>query len=219
MRIKCHVAVLSMLLTGAPLRTPGADEPKPTPENTISVRLAEPVMPQKFASAPKFFISEVTDRSGNPEPRIVFKERGGVFLDRQPTEITREVLDQSLKPAGLLAADAASADLVLRVYVFHFGLASGSGLDLFSKVEFAVMIKNPKTGESQQIEASGTSIASGAVRKKNLQKNVQANLEEALRDAVKNLLRGTQLRDAVAVLMKPSAALEEEGPAMYCGIV
>lgn len=50
------------------LRAGRADEPKPTPENSIHIQLAAPVPPQKFAKAPKFFISEVIDRSGNPSP-------------------------------------------------------------------------------------------------------------------------------------------------------
>ena len=179
-----------------------ADEPKPTPENTIHVQLAAPVPPQKFAKPPKFFISEVIDRSGNPQPMLVLKDRGGMFLDRLPTQITREAIEQSLKAADLLAADATSADLVLQIYVFHFGLANGSGFDFFGKVEFSIMVKNLKTEESQQIEAKGTSIANAAMRKKNVQKNVQANIEGALEDAVRNLLRGTQLREAVASLLK-----------------
>src|SRR6202158_3517471 len=196
--------------------TPGAgraDEPKPTPENTIHIQLAAAVPPQKFAKAPKFFISEVIDRSGNAQPMLVLKDRGGVFLDRQPTVIAREAIEQSLKSAGLLAADAASADLVLQIYVFHFGLAQGSGLDFFGKVEFSVMVKNLKTEESQQIQATATSIANAAMRKKNVQKNVQANVEGALEDAVRNLLRGTQLREAVATLMKnnPSAPAAAPG--------
>jgi hypothetical protein len=97
--------------------------------------------------------------------------------------------------------------------VFHFGLAQGSGLDFFGKVEFAVMVKNLKTEESQQIQATGTSIANGAIRKKNLQKNVQANIEGALEDAVRNLVRGTQLKEAVASLLKnnPNASATTPG--------
>ena len=189
-----------------------ADEPKPTPENTIHVQLAAPVPPQKFAKPPKFFISEVIDRSGNPQPMLVLRDRGGVFLDRQPTQITREAIEQSLKAADLLAGDAASADLVLQIYVFHFGLAQGSGFDFFGKVEFSVMVKNLKTEESQQIQAAGTSIANLAVRKKNIQKNVQANIEGALEDAVRNLVRGTQLREAVASLMKNNPRVPAAAP-------
>jgi hypothetical protein len=188
-----------------------ADEPKPTPENTIHVQLAAPVPPQKFAKPVKFFISEVVDRSGNPQPLLVLRDRGGVFLDRQPTQITRETLEVSLKAADLLA-DAASADLVLQIYVFHFGLAHGSGFDFFGKVEFSVMVKNLKTEESQQIEAKGTSIANLAVRKKNIQKNVQADIEGALEDAVRNLLRGTQLKEAVAALLKNSPSAPAAAP-------
>jgi len=36
----------------------------------------------KVAKPPKFFISEVIDRSGNPQPMLVLKDRGGMFLDR-----------------------------------------------------------------------------------------------------------------------------------------
>ena len=189
---------LSLVLVG---RT-AADEPKPTPENTISVRLPELVPAQKFEPAPKFWITDVTDRSGNPQPMLVLKDRGGVFLDRQPTVILREALTDSLKSANLLAADAGSADLTVRLYLFHFGLAQGSGLDLFSKVEFSAMVKNPKTGESQEVKATGTSIAKGAIRKKNVQKNVEANLQEALKDATRNFLRGVQLKQAVNGLWK-----------------
>src|SRR4029077_17840853 len=117
-----------------------ADEPKPTPENTVHVQLAAPVPPQKFAKTPKFFISEVVDRSGNPQPLLVLKDRGGIFLDKQPTEITREAIEQSLKEADLRARDGGSADLILQIYVFLFGLAQGSGLDFFGKVEFSVMV-------------------------------------------------------------------------------
>jgi hypothetical protein len=179
-----------------------ADEPKPKPENTISIQLGEPVPAQKFATPPKFWIADVTDRSGNPQPMLVMKERGGVFLDKQPTAILKDALELSLKAANLVAAGKDSADLVLRVYLFHFGLGAGSGLDFFGKVEFTVMVKNPKTGESQEVKAMGTSIAKGAFRKKNMQKNVEEDIEDALHDATRNLLRGAQLKDAVAAWAK-----------------
>jgi len=179
-----------------------ADEPKPKPENTVSVHLAEPVAPQKFEHAPKFWITEAVDRSGNAQPMLVLKSRGGIFLDRQPTVIVREALEESLKSGNLLAADSNSADLAIRVYLFHFGLAEGSGLDFFGKVEFTAIVKNPKTGETAEVKASGTSIAKGAARKKNVQKNVQEDLEESLKDAARNFLRGQQLKEAVGLLWK-----------------
>jgi hypothetical protein len=192
-----------------------ADEPKPKPENIISVHLTEPVAPQKFERAPKLWITDVTDRSGNPQPMLVLKSRGGIFLDRQPTVIVREALEESLKSANLLAADANSADLVVRVYLFHFGLAEGSGFDFFGKVEFSTIVKNPKTGETAEVKATGTSIAKGAAKKKNVQKNVQDDLEESLKDATRNFLRGQQLKDAVSTLWKageatPSAAAKSQ---------
>jgi hypothetical protein len=86
---------------------------------------------------------------------------------------------------------------VLRPYLFHFGLESGSGTDLFGKVELAVTVKDVKSGDSKEIKALGTSIAGLAVRKKNIEKNMKGDMEAALQDAITNLLRGTQLRDAV----------------------
>ena len=189
-----------------------ADEPKPKPENTISIQLGEPVPPQKFEHSPKFWIVDVTDRSGNPQPMMVMKERGGVFLDKQPTAIVKEAIEQSLKAANLLAPDATSADLLLRVYLFHFGLAAGSELDLFGKVEFSTMVKNTKTGESQEVKAAGTSIAKGAVRKKNMQKSVEEDIEQALHDAIRNFVRGTQLKEAVAALSKGTEVVPTAAP-------
>lgn len=212
-RVKTALMLGALLTAGA---ASAADEPKPTPENTISVRLAEAVPAQKFEHPPKFWITDVTDRSGNAQPMLVRKERGGVFLDRQPTVILREAIQDSLKAADLLAADAASADLTVRLYLFHFGLAEGSGLDFFSKVEFSAMVKNPKTGETQEVRAAGTSIAKPAVRKKTIQKNVEENLQEALKDATRNFLRGTQLKEAVKGLWKgPEAASAGAGDARH----
>jgi hypothetical protein len=189
-----------------------ADEPKPKPENTISIQLTEPAPAQKFTNPPKIWITETTDRSGKPQPMLVLKERGGIFLDRQPTVILKEALEQSLKVASLSATDANSADLLVRLYVFQFGLAEGSQLDFFGKVEFAAVVKNPKTGETQEVRAAGTSIANGAFHKKNLLKNVQDNIEAALKDAIRNFLRGQQLKDAVAVLQKETAPGPETKP-------
>jgi len=212
--LRLAIALLSLVvLSGLTIQPAQADEPKPKPENTITIQLGEPVPPPKFERPPKFWIADVTDRSGNPQPMLVMKERGGVFLDKQPTVLVKDALDQSLKAANLLAADAASADIVLRVYLFHFGLASGSVLDFFGKVEFSTMVKNPKTGESLEVKAVGTSIANGAMRKKNMQKNVEENIEAALRDAMRNFLRGTQLKEAVATLAKGSDVVPAVAPA------
>ena len=200
----CGIWLLQLLLL-----TPGAvaDEPKPTADNTISIKLANEVKPQTFPRPIKFFIENVIDRSGNPQPMLVLKERGGVFLDRQPTEIVRQALQETLQRAGLLAADRGSADYLLTVYLFHFGLASGSGLDYFGKVDLNIVLKPASGGRSQEITALGTSIQGAAIRKKNILRNVEANISEALEAALRNFFRGTKLRDAVAVPeAKPSAS-------------
>lgn len=183
-----------------------ANDAKPTPENTIHVALHSPVTPQKFPSPLRFFVGDVVDRAGNAQPMLIAATRGGIFVDRLPVDIVREALESSLKSADMLAPDAGSADLILNVYLFHFGLAP-SMRDFFGKVELAVAVKNPKTGKSQQISASGTSISHIATLKKNEMKNLEADFNAALSDAVRNLLRGQALHDAVlpgAVVTAPA---------------
>jgi hypothetical protein len=192
---KCLLVLISLFGVAA-----RAGEPKPTPANTITIQIAEPPKAQKFSRPLKIFVADVIDRSGNAQPMLVWKPRGGVFLDRPPVEITRTGLAETLKAADMLAAERDSADFLMSVYLFNFGLSNSSGFDFFGKVELAVQLKNPKTGKSQQITASGTSIANAALRKKNILKNVQENIEQAFADALRNLLRGEKLRDAVTAL-------------------
>ena len=203
LRLTCTAICVGLFFCALP--GAAAQEPKQTPENTISIQLAEPVKPQAFPSPVKFLVVDAIDRSGNPQPMLVFKPRGGIYLDRKPTEVVRQALEESLKAAGLLAPDAASADYLLTVYVFHFGLAGGSGMEYFGKLDLGVMVKNPRTGKSQQVTAMGASIQGIAVRKKNILKNVKANLEEALHDGLRNLLRGQKLRDAVTAGGAPAS--------------
>ncbi len=203
-------AGVCVLLIGAANRS-FADEPKPTPENTISVKLETPVKPQTFSRPIKFYVDKVIDRSANPQPMLVLKGRGGVFLDREPTDIVREALEGSLKAAGLLAPDRTSANYLLNIYLFHFGLASGSGMEYYGKVDLNVVVKDVATGSSQTVTALGTSIQGAAVRKKNILKNVEANINGALEDSLRNFLRGTKLRDAVALPETASPAAAPSG--------
>jgi len=174
-----------------------ADEPKPTPQNTISIKLPEPVKPQTFPKPVKFFVDNVIDRSGSPRPMLVYEGRGGIFIDREPTEIIRQALTDTLKTAGLLADDKASANYILNLYVFHFGLASGSGAEYFGKVDLNVVVKDTATGKSQEVTALGTYIKGTAILKKNILKNVEENIDGALQDSLRNFLRGTKLRNVV----------------------
>ncbi len=201
-----ELALLALFVCLGPHPAQAVD-PKPTPENTIHIALGTPVAPQKFPAPVKFFVGDVIDRAGNAQPMLVTSARGGIFVDRLPVDIVREALDSSLKTADLLAPDAASADVILNVYLFHFGLAPSMG-DLFGKIELAVAVKNTKTGKSQQISAAGTSISHIAVRKKNEMKDLEADFNGALSDAVRNLLRGQALHDAVkaATASAPPAA-------------
>ncbi len=181
------------------------DEPKQTPANTIAVHAAA-IKPQAFPRRLRFYINSVVDRTGNPQPLLVYAERGGIFLDREPTEIVRQALEESLRSGDLLAVDAGTAEYLLDVYLFHFGLSSGSGFEFFAKVELNVVIQDPVSGRSATVNALGTSIQNRAVRKTKIQEHITENMEEALQDAVRNFLRGVKLREAVASLGPAPAA-------------
>jgi len=185
----------------------GKDDPKQTPANTVSVHITA-VKPQVFPQKIKFFINRIVDRSGSPQPLLAYAPRGGVFFDREPSQMVQEALEESLKLGEMLASDATSADYLLDVYIFHFGLASGSGFEFFAKAELSVVVKNANGGKSETVPAMGTSIQNRAMLKSNIQKNVTGNVEEALQDCVRNLLRGIKLRDAIASLQggTPAAA-------------
>ncbi len=190
-------AVVLLLLSALAF---AADDPKQTPANTINISFADLPKPQTFAQPIKFYIDDVIDRSGNAQPMLVLKGRGGVYLDQEPVKIMRAALEQALKSGDLLATDKAGADFLLTAYVFHFGLAEGSGYDFYGKVDLNIVVKNAKSGKSQQITALGTAIENAAFRKKTLLKNVKENIETALEEAMRNFMRGTKLRDAVLAL-------------------
>jgi hypothetical protein len=191
---------LGMLLFLNPLVLQGKTEPKQTPENTISLKLPEPVKPQTFPRPLKFLVVNVIDRTGDPRPMLVSEGRGGIFFDRDRTVVVRQALEDSLRAAGMLAPDEASADFLLTVYLFQFGLAEGSGFEIFTKLDMNVVVKSRATGKSQEVPALGTSIEQAALRKKNIMKRAQASLEECLTTALRNFLRGVKLREAIESL-------------------
>lgn len=205
------LALIAMIVVFGVVAT-FADEPKPKPENTLSLTV-EAVKPQTFPRPVKFFIDKVVDRSGNPQPMMMLKERGGVFIDREPVAVVREALEKSLKAADLLASDKDTANFVLDVYVFHFGLGESSGFELFGKVDLNVVVKDRIAGKSETVTAMGTAIEDRAVRKKNIMKNMQADLEGAVQDALRNFLRGAKLRGVVMAAAPATPATTSPTPA------
>src|SRR5438094_7859182 len=74
-RVILGFGTVALLALSAETTVAFADEPKPTPDNTIHVELTEPVKPQAFARPLKFSLTDVTDRSGNAQPMLVYKPR------------------------------------------------------------------------------------------------------------------------------------------------
>jgi len=194
-----------------------ADEPKQTPENTITVQLAAPVKPQTFPRPVKFFVHDVIDRTGDPDPMLLYRgastffghEFGvsGVYFDREPKIVVREALEDSLRAAGMLAPDEAAADYLLTVYLFHFGVA-GSEAGLYAKVELNIEVKNPRAGRSEQVTALGTAFEPARVKKEKKKPSwvtkMEATLRDALTAALQNFLRSGKLREALDTLAAPS---------------
>jgi hypothetical protein len=170
-----------------------ADEPKPTPENTISIQLAAPVKPQTFPRPVKFLVHDVIDRTGDPDPMLLYKtpsisffgrEYGvrGVYFDREPKIIVSQALEDSLRAAGMLAPDEAAADYLLTVNLFSFGVA-GSEAGLYAKVELNVEVKNPRAGRSEQVTALGTGFQPARVKKEKKKPSWMTKMEATLRVA------------------------------------
>src|SRR5437660_3368086 len=112
-RVILGFGTVALLALSAETTVAFADEPKPTPDNTIHVELTEPVKPQAFARPLKFSLTDTTDRSGNAQPMLVYKPRNGIFLDRTPVEIRREALSHCLKYADMSATDTEAAGEIL----------------------------------------------------------------------------------------------------------
>ena len=208
--------VTFFLLSAFAVTAQCSDNPKQTAANTVSIHI-DAVKPQVFPQKTTFYVNRIVDRSGNPQPLLAYAPRGGVFFDREPGAIVRQAVEDSFKSAGMLAADAASADIVLDIYIFEFGLAKGSGFEFFAKVELSVVLRNNSGLKTDPVTALGTSIQNRAMLKSNIQKNVTANVEEALQDAVRSLVRGVKFRDAVLALQKSGSQTAEPSAANQAG--
>src|SRR5215813_8301870 len=204
------LALILCLIFLATITVRGSDNPKQTATNTVSIHV-DPVKPQVFPQKTTFFIDRIVDRSGKPQPLLAYAPRGGVFFDREPGAVVREALENSFRAGEMLAPAAGSADVVLDVYIFEFGLSPGSGFEFFAKVELSVVLRNNSGLKSEPVTALGTSIQNRAILKSNIQKNVTVNVEEALHDAVRSLVRGTKFRDTVLALQDSSAGEHASG--------
>lgn len=174
-------------------------EPQQTPKNTLTLRIPEPTETLSFQKPLKFHIPPVTDRTGNIPPNLVLRRDDGIFLTPEPREIVFQRVQSSLRTAGLLAANPASADYNLTVQIIQFGHVPGIGREYFFKVELLALLENTLTRESRTFNALGTSVAWG-------KKNIQVNMENALIKALRSFLHGAQFRDAVGELEQSAEA-------------
>jgi len=210
-RVRALVVGLCFL-SGGQVCPLAAKEPKQTPKNTISIQLAAPVKPQTFSRPVTFYVVDVIDRTGDPDPmlvyrtsvRLLWREFGqAVFLDREPKSIVRQALEDSLRAAGMLARDEASAEYLLAVYLFRFDVAS-SAAGLYSRVELNVAMKNPKTGNSEQVSGLGAAVEGREPSPFAEPRYVRAVLTDALEAALRNFLRSTKLPQALETLSVPA---------------
>jgi ribosomal protein L12E/L44/L45/RPP1/RPP2 len=176
-----------------------AKNPVQKANNTITLRVSEPIEPLSFSQPIKFHLQEVVDRTGNSPPNLVLEKEGGIYVSPEPREIIRQRVADSLRAAGLLAPDAASADYLLTVYLVHFGHERGIGKEFFFKVGLNISVGSAHTPESEKISALGTSLTWG-------KKNIQVNMENALVKALRSFLRGAPFGEAVKRLQQLALA-------------
>lgn len=174
-------------------------EPQQSAKNTLTLRIPEPTETLSFQKPFKFHIPQVTDRTGNIPPNLVLRRDDGIFLTPEPRAIVFQRVESSLRTAGLLAANAASADYNLTVQIIQFGHVPGIGREYFFKVELIALVENNLTRETKTFNAMGTSVAWG-------KKNIQVNMENALIKALRGFLHGAQFRDAVGELEQSADA-------------
>ncbi len=176
-----------------------AKEPVQKAKNTITLQASQPIEPLRFSQPLRFCVEQVIDRTGNSPPNLVLEREGGIFLNPEPQEIVRQHVADSLRSAGLLASDAASADYLLTIYLVQFGHARGIGNQFFFKVDLNVVVKNSRTGESEKVTALGTSLTGK-------KKYIPANMENALMKALRGFLRGASFGEAVKGLERSAQA-------------
>jgi len=181
---------------------------------TVNPQLQKPVRLPTWLQAKRFYVAEVAGDAGganfrtarswtspNPAylpPGINFNRElkmQEVLWDRDPVQIVRAALVQSLVAGGSIAAEESSADYSLSVSVYRFGLVEATWREYYSKLEMLVQIKNLRTGSIVNAPAIGTCVAD--LDRKHGQRAIQSGLETALSRGIANFLYNTQTKDAV----------------------
>ncbi len=220
------MAVLACLLTPPALTGAPQDElgtPYPPNIRTIEIPPLKPLTVPAFGSAPKFWLADVNDRSGNPRPLLatawdVYDTDSkkdvlhGIYLKEHPATIVRHAFDQVLRQSGLEAAEASAADLTLHIYLLRFGVAGRSGPDRLVEIKFVAVLENPKTRETREIHALGTAIADHSVDEAWFAHLLANAFASAVQQALQNFFWGQQLQQAIPDLTSAAPAPSDTGP-------
>ncbi len=226
-----QVAILACLL--APLALAGAPQDElgtPYPPNiqTLKIPALNPIKVPVFASAPKFWLADVNDRSGNPRPLLVTAwdvydadnrkdVLHGIYLEKRPVAIVQGAFDQALRQSGLEAAEASAADLTLHIYLLRFGITGRSGPDRLVEIELVAVLENPKTGETREIHALGTAVADHSIDEVRFARQLANAFASAVQQALQNFFWGQQLQQAISGLTSAAHAPSGTGSPVTAG--
>lgn len=120
-----------------------------------------------------------------------------LFWQRDPRDVVREAVLQSLSQGGRLADSEANADYSLALTIFRYGLAEATWREYYAKLEVLGQIKNMRTGAAASVVALGTSVAKLEDRKNKSAEAVQSGLEIALGRGVANLLNSREFKSCL----------------------
>jgi len=215
-----RIVILACLLAPPVLAGDPQDElgtPYPPNIRILKIPPLNPITVPAFGNAPKFWLADVNDRSGNPRPLVVTvwdvydsdnhqDVLHGIYLEKQPAAIVQGAFDQVLRQSGLEAAEASAADLVLHIYLFRFGIAGQSGGDRLVEIKFVAVLENPKTHETREIHALGTAVAEHSIDEVRFARQLANGFASAVQQALQNFFWGEQLQQAISGLTSAAPA-------------
>ncbi len=219
------MAILACLLTPPALAGAPQDEfgtPYPPNIRTLEIPPLNPLTVPAFGSAPKFWLADVNDRSGNPRPLVVTvwdvydpdnkkDVLHGIYLEEHPAAIVRGAFDRVLRQSGLEAAEVSAADLTLHIYLLRFGMAGRSGPDRLVEIKFVAVLENPKTHETREIHALGTAVADHSIDEVRFARLLASAFASAVQQALQNFFWSQQLQQAISDLTSAAPTPSDTG--------
>ena len=180
----------------------------------VNPGLRQPVKLPAFLKGKTFFVGESTGGAGSSSVNTVTPRHGpnpwggitfsrefktlDIAWPREPVEIVRQALVESLQAGGAIAQDEATADYSVSLKLHRFGLGEATWREYYAKLEMWVSVTDCKTGTITDVFALGTAAKRKEDNEDKAREAIQSSLETALARAVTNFLYNAKLASAVA---------------------